>query len=87
MSSQEIKTTRTDPKLYPVVVTDMGRIGKIGERVKLHYMGYSEQYGEWWPCDAEDSNPPFQRMEFLRILSSTSLEDRTESVHGELYGT
>ena len=32
-----------------------------------------------------DSNPPFQRMESLRIASSTSFEDRTGLVHGELY--
>ena len=32
----------------------------------------------------EDSNPPFQRMESLRIAFSASLEDRTEIVHGEL---
>ena len=32
-----------------------------------------------------DSNLPFQWMESLRIASSTSLEDRTELLHGELY--
>ena len=32
-----------------------------------------------------DSNPPFQRMKSLRISSSTTLEDPTELVHGELY--
>ena len=32
----------------------------------------------------EDSNPPFQRMESLRIAFGASLEDRTEIVHGEL---
>ena len=44
MSSQKIKEARTDPKLYPVVVTDMDKIGKIGKRMKIHYVGYSEQY-------------------------------------------
>ena len=39
----------------------------------------------WRPYDIEDSNSPFQRMESLRIPSSTSLEDRTELGHGELY--
>ena len=48
-------------------------------------MGYSERYGEWRPYDIEDSNPPFPRMESLRIPSSTPLEDRTDLVHGELY--
>ena len=53
--------------------------------MKIHYVIYSERYNEWQPYDTEDSNPPFQRMESLRIPSSTSLEDRTELVHGELY--
>ena len=53
--------------------------------MKIHYVGYSERYEEWRPYDIEDSNPPFQLMESLRIPSSTSLDDRTELVHGELY--
>ena len=73
---------KTDRKLYPVVVTD---VEKIGKRMKIHYVIYSERYNEWQPYDTEDSNPPFQRMESLRIPSSTSLEGRTELVHGELY--
>ena len=60
-------------------------VDKIGKRVKIHYVRYSERYEEWRPCDTEDSNPPFQRMESLRIPSSTSFDDRTELVHGELY--
>ena len=48
-------------------------------------MGYGEHYDEWRPYDIEDSNPPFQWMESLRIPSSASLEDRTELVYGELY--
>ena len=57
MSSQKIKIAKTDRKLYPVVVRDMDNIEK---RVKIHYVEYSEQYGDWRPCDTEDSNPPFQ---------------------------
>ena len=74
------KKKKTDRK--PVVVTD---VGKIGKRIKIHYVGYSERYAEWRPYDIDDSNPPFQRMESLRIPSSTFLEDRTELAHGELY--
>ena len=47
MSSQNIKRARTDPKLYPVVVTDVDKIGKIGKRMKIHYVRYSERYDEW----------------------------------------
>ena len=82
MSSQKIKIAKTDRKLYPVVVRDMDNIEK---RVKIHYVQYSERYGDWRPCDTEDSNPPFQWVESLRIPFSTSLEDPMELVHGELY--
>ena len=60
----------------------MTDVDKIVKRMKIHY---SKRYDEWRPYDIEDSNPPFQRMESLRIPSSTSLEDRTELVHGKLY--
>lgn len=82
MSSQKIKIAKTDRKLYPVVVTDMDKIEK---RVKIHYVEYSKWYDEWRPCDTEDSNPPFQWVESLRIPSSASLENPMELVHGELY--
>ena len=42
MSSQNIKRARTDPKLYPVVVTDVDKIGEIGKRMKIHYVRYDE---------------------------------------------
>lgn len=58
---------------------------KIEKQVKIHYVEYSERYDKWRPCDTEDSNPPFQWVESLRISSSTSLEDPMELVHGELY--
>ena len=40
MSSQKIKTAKTNLKLYRVVVTDMDKIEK---RVKIHYVEYSER--------------------------------------------
>ena len=43
-----------------------------------------KRHDKWQPNDSEDNNPPFQRMESLRIPCSTSLEGRTELVHGEL---
>ena len=48
MSCQKIKKARTDSKLYPVVVTDVDKIGKIGKRMKIHYVRYSERYDQWW---------------------------------------
>ena len=47
---------------------------------------YSERHDDWRrPYDTEDSKLLFKRMESLCIPSSTSLDDRTELVHGELY--
>ena len=40
------RKARTNPKLYPVVVIDVYKIGKIGKRMKIHYVRYSERY-EW----------------------------------------
>ena len=43
MSSPKGKKAKTDRKLYPVVVTD---VDKIGKPMKIHYVGYSERYDE-----------------------------------------
>ena len=41
MSSQKNKKIKkTDRKLYPVVATD---VEKVGKRRKIHYVGYSER--------------------------------------------
>ena len=56
-------------------MTDIDRIGK---QVKIHYVGYSEQYDKRQSCFTKDSNPPFQLMESLHIPSSTSLDDGME---------
>lgn len=64
-----------------MVVTD---VDKVGKRVKIHYVGYSERYDEWRACESEDNNL-FQRMELLSSPSSSSLDDRMELIHGELY--
>ena len=78
---KKTRVKTTDRKLYPVVVTD---VDKVGKRVKIHYVGYSERYDEWRACESEDNNL-FQRMELLSSPSSSSLDDRMELIHGELY--
>ena len=64
-----------------MVITD---VDKVGKRVKIHYVGYSERYDEWGACESEDNNL-FQRMELLSSPSSSSFDDRMELIHGELY--
>ena len=63
--SQKLKEAKTDRKLYPVVVTD---VGKIGKQMKTQCVGYSERCDEWRLYDIEDSNPPFQWMESYSFL-------------------
>ena len=74
---KKTRVKTTDRKLYPVVVTD---VDKVGKRVKIHYVGYSERYDEWRACESEDNNL-FQRMELLSSPSSSSLDDRMELIH------
>jgi len=80
--SPQRKTLRVkaDGKLYSVVVTD---VEKIGKRVKIHYVGYSERYDESRSCGTDDIL--FQRMEPLFIPSAPSFDDRAELFHSELY--
>ena len=79
--SQKIKKAKTDRKLYPVVVTD---VDKIGKQMKTHYVGDIAN-------GTTSGGYTILRIATLlssgwnRIPSSTSLEDRTELVHGELY--
>ena len=70
LTPQRKKKVKPDRKLYPVIVTE---VDKIGKRMKIHYVGYSEQFDEWRPCDTEAGNPPFQRLESLCVPSSTSI--------------
>ena len=79
-SQRKAPRVKADRKLYPVIVTD---VEKIGKRVKIHYVDYCERYDEWRPCGTDEIL--FQRMEPLCIPSPSSLDDRTELVHGELY--
>ena len=81
LSSHRKTKAKNDRKLIPVVVRE---VDKIGKRFKIHFVRFSEQFDEWRPFGSTD-NFFFQGMEPLSIPSSTSLEDRMELVHGELY--
>lgn len=62
----------------------MKAVDKIAKRVKIHYVGYSEQFNEWWACGSKGKKDLFQRLEPLAIPSS-SLYDRMEIFRGKLY--
>lgn len=80
LSRKKTKTKTADPNLYSVVVR---AVDKITKRVKIYYVGYSEQFDEWRARGCETDNP-FQRMEPIPCPCSSSLYDRLELVHGEL---
>ena len=44
LTPQRKRKVKPDRKLYPVIVTE---VDKIGKRMKIHYVGYSEQFDEW----------------------------------------
>ncbi|CAB3981193.1 Hypothetical predicted protein [Paramuricea clavata] len=71
-----------DRKLYDIEVVEVDRKVK---QVKIHYVGYSKQYGEWWPYGNEEKYCPFIQSEKLVIATPESLEDRKQAFHGHLF--
>ena len=54
--------------------------------MKIHYNGYSTHFDEWRPFGGDEGSEyvPFVRQQKLFIPSKKSLEDRTQSFHGQL---
>ena len=63
----------------------MTEVDKVGKRLKIHYVEFSEQCDEWRPCGSEGGNNLSHPIEPLPVPSSTCLGDRVELVHGELH--
>ena len=53
--------------------------------MKLHFVGYSEEFYEWRDFDSEGSYFPFVRLENIYVPGEESLQDRREMFHGQLY--
>ena len=60
-------------------------VDKKQNRVKIHFVGYSNKYDEWRSCNYEDINNVFQRLEPYTLPSNISLKDRSDVIYGELY--
>ena len=52
LSSHRKTKPKNDRKLYPVVVRE---VDKIGKRLKIHFVRFSEQFDEWRPCGSADN--------------------------------
>jgi len=60
-------------------------VDKEKKKVKIHFKGYSNDTYEWRDCGEESNIFPFERLERAYIPDEVSLEDRTNSFHGQLY--
>ena len=60
-------------------------VDKEKKKVKIHFKGYSNDTDEWRDYGEESNILPFERLERAYIPDEVSLEDRTNSFHGQLY--
>ena len=73
---------KTDRDLYDVEVVEVDTTQK---RLKIHFVGFSHEYDEWRDYDSESNYFPFVRLEKMFFPKESSLEDRSNIFHGELY--
>ena len=76
------KKPKIDKNLYEVEINE---VDKQRKRLKLHFVGYSEEFDEWRDFDSEGSYFPFVRLENIYVPGEESLQDRREMFHGQLY--
>ena len=73
---------KTDRDLYDVEVVEVDTTQK---RLKIHFVGFSHEYDEWRDYDSESNYFPFVRLEKMFFPKESSLEDRSNIFHVELY--
>ena len=76
------KKPKIDKNLYEVEINE---VDKQRKRLKLHFVGYSEEFDEWRDFYSEGSYFPFVRLENIYVPGEESLQDRREMFHGQLY--
>ena len=53
--------------------------------MKIHFVGYGNEFDEWRDFDIDSDLLPFVRLENISVPGEESLEDRKEMFHGNLY--
>ena len=65
---------KTDRDLY---VVDFVEVDTTRKQLKIHFVGFSDEYDEWWrDYDNERNYFPFVHLEKIFFLEEGSLEDR-----------
>jgi len=74
------KKMRKDSQLYEIEIRE---VDKEKQRIKIHYKRFREDTDEW--RDYGDDFSPIVRLEKAYIPQEISLEDRKNSLYGQLY--
>lgn len=53
--------------------------------MKIHFVGYGNEFDEWRDFDIDSDQLPFVRLEKICVPDEESLEDRKQIFHGNLY--
>ena len=53
--------------------------------MKIHFVGFSEEFDEWRDYGCERDYFPFVRLEKMFLPNGESMEDRKNIFHGQLY--
>ena len=76
------KRPKKDKNLYEVEIVD---VNKERKQIKIHFVGFSEEFDEWRAYDCERDYFPFVRLEKMFLPNGGSMEDRRNIFHDQLY--
>ena len=78
------KRPKKDNNLYEVEIKEVDRQNK---RIRIHFKGYDARFDEWRPYDHQDGEYfPFVRWEKPHVLTSSSLNDRADTIFTQYLG-
>ena len=73
---------KIDKNFYEVNIID---VNKERKQIKIHFVGFSEEFDKWRNYDCERDYFPFVRLENMFLPNGGSMEDRKNIFHGQLY--
>lgn len=76
------KKPKKDNNLYDIEVIE---VDKEKICMKIHFVGYGNEFDEWRDFDIDSDQLPFVRLEKIYVPDEESLEDRKQMFQGNLY--
>ena len=73
------KKPKKENNLYDVEVTEVDKEKKC---MKIHFVGYGNEFDEWRDFDMDSDQLLFVRLEKIYVPDEESLEDRKQMFHG-----